>query len=106
MIDETGNKVSVFINNKNFQLADDITCHLLSETNAVFIATLRKVMYFRLCEGFESPPGLDSEESILTNRRTNTTAATVKCNDGVKKFYSVSCASFLEPQNHSSAKVV
>ena len=94
-------KVVTVLNNKAIKINDEIHNALLCD-DYHFRLSLKKFMYFRLCEGFENPSLEDFEECILINRRHNITAAVVDKRNKTKKLRSVTCQILVAPENHSS----
>ena len=68
----TGPKVVTAINKRNVKVSDEITNNLLSDDNCKFLVGLKKVMYLRLCNGFEVPGSAGFEDNITMNRNLNT----------------------------------
>ena len=98
----TDPKVVIAINKRKVKISDEITNNLLSDDNYKFLVGLKKVIYLRLCQGFEVPGSAGFEDVITMNRNLNTIMAvsTEHCN--IKKFQSVCCSTLVVPENHSS----
>ena len=101
IIERSLDKVQIAINNQVTKFDQITISNLQGQCHNKFLSSLKKVMYFRLCEGFKNPGDKEFEELVVMNRKANTVSATAVSKDGSKAFHSVSCSVLVEPQNHS-----
>ena len=87
IIEGSLDKVQIAINNQVTKFDQIIISNLQGQCHNKFLSSLKKVMYFRLCEGFKNPGDKEFEELVVMNRKANTISA--------------SCSVLVEPQNHS-----
>ena len=71
--------INFTINNRTVKVEDDMRVDLLHPEKVTFLIALRKLMHFRLCNGFQlDQSGISScgtTQHVIVNKKTNTTVA-------------------------------